>query len=157
MGGTELYSNDWNCTLTTGHSIHRFSHLLHCRQEESFQMLLDKCFYFWNDEIFTCGKINERLWWLCRKSDAHGPPNAIHIAHITRGHLTSHLRQLLGHLLSCRQKKIKVAQTNEALLFELVGWAGYTWQMSWLFPRSDFIFIFFAEKPEWLDKRWMKC
>lgn len=63
-------------------------------------------------EIFTCGEINERLWWLRRKSDAHGPPDTIHTAHITRGHLTSHLCQLLSHLLSCRQKKIKVAQTN---------------------------------------------
>lgn len=61
-------------------------------------------------EIFTRGKINEGLWWLW-KSDAHGPPDAIHAAHITRGHLTSHLCQLLSHLLSCRQK-IKVAQTN---------------------------------------------
>lgn len=66
-------------------------------------------------EIFTCGKINERLWWLCRKSDAHGPPDAIHTAHITRGHLTSHLCQLLSHLLSCRQKKIKVAKLYKTL------------------------------------------
>lgn len=57
MGGTELYSDDWNCTLTTGHGLHRFSHLLHCRQEESFHMLLDKCFYFWNDRRVIY------LWW----------------------------------------------------------------------------------------------
>lgn len=54
-------------------------------------------------DFLTCGEVNERVCWLWRQSDAHGPPDAVHAAHVTRSHLTRHLRQVLRHLLSCQR------------------------------------------------------
>ena len=79
------------------------------------------CLYIW---CFTCSEVYEGSRWFWGYSDAHGLPDAIDAADVTRGHLASQLRQVPGHLLSCGDIRMNIIRkageyTNRVFQFFL--------------------------------------
>ena len=79
----------------------------------TFRCFLSKC-----SEVFTCSEVDEGPEWLCRQSDAHGLPDAVHTADVTRGHLTGELSQVPRYLLSCRQKQTENVSLKDGIFEE---------------------------------------